>query len=271
MRIIKNGILFLLIFLVSIPTYIIVSYSHPYYLVYQVDLTINSFITENYSATIIFYLENYSPTEITFSTVGSGNLYSFAQQTNFNISKVILMEAYNGTYMKPIGLGEGFPMLNNTELKSLRSGKFFGNNNGTYYNVSKEVIDIEGIKYQTYKIYGNKIEMGESGSVCIFVNQSNGMIIKLVENASSFLGSIFIIVTLVKASLPSYLLQSSIASTTTIINITETFSTSSIKITPRSLFHKFNNLYFNILVFIVFVVVAIVIILVILLRKSGFK
>ncbi|QIW23188.1 hypothetical protein EWF20_02870 [Sulfolobus sp. S-194] len=268
MKIIKKGLIFLFILLMSISIYITVSYSHPYYLVYQVNLTINSFITENYNATIILYLKNYSSTEIIFSVVGIGNLYSFAQKTNFNISKVILMEAYNGTYIKPIGLGEGFPMLNSTELKSLRSEKFFGNNNGTYYNVSKEVIDIKGMKYQTYKIYGNRIEVGESGSICIFVNQSNGMVIKLVENASSFLGSIFITVTLVKASLPSYLLQSNIVSTTTVMAFTET---SSIKTTSSSPSHESNNLSSNILVFITFVVIAIVIILVILLKKSEFK
>ncbi|BCU68888.1 hypothetical protein [Stygiolobus caldivivus] len=199
---------FLFLFLISLFIFSSLAISSSsYYLTYQVNLSINSFVTESYNGTVTLYLQNYSYNNVVFDVIGTGNLYSFAQQTNFNITKVILMEAYNGTYTKPVGLGDGFPMLNGTELKSLSSGKFSGNNNGTTYNVSKETIVIGGVKYQTYKLYGSKTEVGESGSVSIWVNQSNGIIVKIIEKASSVLGAITITVTLTSASLPKYLLQ----------------------------------------------------------------
>ena len=206
-----------LVLITLLLTPLLVTSSSPhYYLTYQVYFSINSFIKENYTATITLYIDNYSKNYVTFTVVGTGDLYQFAQETHFNISKVILMEAYNGTYTRPIGLGEGFPMLNETELHSLRSGK--GIMQGVYYNVSNATIVINGVEYQTYKIYGSKSEAGASGEVCIWINKSNGVMVKLVEKANSVLGSIYIKVILVKSSLPQK--KESVTTTTTMTTTT---------------------------------------------------
>ncbi len=248
-------IIFFLLLMISTFSYPTVSYSQ-YYLVYQANLSIKSIISENYNASITLYIKNFSNNEVVFSVIGTGNLYSFAKQTNFNISKVILMDACNGTYTKPIGLDEGFPMLNTTELEALASGKLSGNNCACY-NVSKEVINVGGTEYQTYKIYGSKSELSGSGSICIWVNQSNGVIIKIIEKASNYLGTITITATLVKSSLPSYSTNTSL---TTTINSTTTQ-------VPSHYSDKPENFHSNFTTLIIIGIIAIVAVLAIVLKK----
>jgi len=197
-------------------------------LTYQVSFSLNALVvSQQGTGVVIQHVIGVTNSTLLFSTLGYGSIYSLASKDNVNLTSYFLMEMYNGTYNKSVGLGNGFPMLSSSELESLKTGNFKVNGSeatvvACNYTTSKGTFPV-------YKITLVKSEALGTGNITLWVNASNGVIMQEYIEVSTFLGSATIAAKLVNWSIPqpnaSQVSSSTTASTTTSTTSSATTST----------------------------------------------
>jgi len=104
------------------------------------------------------------------------------------------MDAYNGSYKANISLGSGFPQLSEKQLYELRSGDF--TINGSNVVIQNTTLNLGSNVFKAYEIEASKSTSIGTGSLYIWVNESNGIILMIKEEASSALGTVVVYSTL---------------------------------------------------------------------------
>ncbi|MEJ2776062.1 hypothetical protein WIW90_07530 [Sulfolobaceae archaeon RB850M] len=157
---------------------------------YFVVVYINSFINEEYNGSITLNILNYTNNTVYFNVIGIGNIYKLS----INLTELLLMDAYNGSYKANISLGSGFPQLSEKQLYELRSGDF--TINGSNVVIQNTTLNLGSNVFKAYEIEASKSTSIGTGSLYIWVNESNGIILMIKEEASSALGTVVVYSTL---------------------------------------------------------------------------
>ena len=157
---------------------------------YFVIVYINSFISEEYNGSITLSILNYTNNTVYFNVIGVGNIYKLS----INLTELLLMDAYNGSYKANISLGSGFPQLSEKQLAELRSGTF--TINGSNVVIQNTTLKLGNNEFKAYEIEASKSTYVGTGSLYIWVNESNGIILEIKEEASSALGTVVVYSTL---------------------------------------------------------------------------
>jgi hypothetical protein len=202
-------------------------------LTYQVSFSLNALVVSQQGTGVVTqHVLGGTNFTLLFSTFGYGSIYSLASKDNVNLTSYFLMEMYNGTYNKSVGLGNGFPMLSSSELESLKTGNF--QENGSEATVVACNYTTSKGTFPVYKITLVKSEALGTGNITLWVNASNGVIMQEYIEVSTFLGSATITAKLVNWSIPQPN-ASQVSSSTTVSNTT--FTTSSATMTSTTYTH----------------------------------
>lgn len=218
---------------------------------YKVSMKISSIISLQYNGTVNFYVNHVNSSVVNYTVIGYGSIYQFANQHNINLTELFRITMYNGTYLRQIGYGNGFPMFSKSQIQNIT--------NSSYVKITTFNTPLGTFKAYEISLQENTVE--GSGVVTIWVNQSNYVILGIYEQASSLLGSITLNLIITGAKIGNSNNNTSENLTTTsanhIVNPTITLGTSST-----------DSLRSNLLFILVPVIVIIIILIIFLLKRK---